>query len=261
MNNLTKRRQLYAARNLMSYPADSEPDQLAVAGIAGLMERLDAPLRLRMPGLDIILELPANTDPHMVYLLSIDDYEMADLMLMQKYMKASDKALILGGGIGVTAALAAKITDKNAVVVVEANAALHPIIKRQIELNGGTPVLIGKVVVGLASAYSGGTIGFSVADTFWHSRIGNDEAAIQVAVTDLAELCGAHSPSLALIDIEGAELEVLRHEVPACLKKLIVEIHTPDFGGEVTAGLVSSLYDQGFRLIDQMALVWVFVRK
>jgi hypothetical protein len=83
---------------------------------------------------------------------------------------------------------------------------------------------------------------------------------VQVPVVDLAQLCAIHSPTVAMIDIEGAERDVFSRPIPACIKTLIVEIHTPDFGGAETAKLVTLLMGQGFSLVDQLALVWVFAR-
>jgi FkbM family methyltransferase len=254
------RRSLYRERNLMAYPQADAADALRVEGISALLERLDAPLRLRLPQFDLVIELDHSVDANSAYLLAVDDYEMADLVLMHAHIKPQDKVLVVGGGIGVTAALAAKLTLPSPVVVVEANGGLHAIITRQIILNGSQAILVGKVLVGDKAAHPTGTIGFEISSSFWYSRVGETPDAVQVPVVDLAEVCAQYSPTVAMIDIEGAERDVFSRPIPACIKTIIVEIHTPDFGGAETARLVSALTDQGFRLVDQLALVWVFVR-
>ncbi len=261
MNDLTSRRELYATRNLMRYPQDSEADRLRTEGIAALLERLHAPLVLHLPNFDIKIEISAATSPHSAYLLSVDDYEMADLVLLQRYMGEQDHVMVIGGGLGVTAALAARLSAPNPVIVVEANAALHPQIARQIEINGGRASLIGKVLVGDMSQHSCGTTGFGIDNNIWYSRISSAPDALQVEVTDLNYLSKTHAPSIVLMDIEGAERDVLSRPLPPCIQKLIIEIHTPDFGGAETARIVAGLADQGFRMVDQLALVWVFIRE
>ena len=260
MTELTARRNLYRQRNLMAYPQADASDALRVEGISALLACLDAPLRLRLSQFDLLVELDQTVDANSAYLMAVDDYEMADLVLMQAHIKPHDKVMIIGGGIGVTAGLAAKCTLPSPVVVVEANSGLHDIITRQIALNGGEAIMVGKVLVGDKTAHPTGTIGFEISDRFWYSRISEGVGAVQVPVVDLAELCALYAPTAAMIDIEGAERDVLSQPIPACLQTLIVEIHTPDFGGAETAKLVNALTDQGFRMLDQLALVWVFAR-
>ncbi len=261
MNNLTSRRALFATRNLMSYPQDSDADRLRTEGIAALLERLDGPLILRLPTFDLKIEISADTSPHSAYLLSVDDYEMADLVLMQRHIRHEDTVMVAGGGLGVTAALAAKLTSPNPIIIVEANAALHPQIARQVEINAGQASLSGKALVGDMHDHPTGTMGFSLDTNIWYSRISEAPEAVQVEVTDLNELCKAHAPNVILMDIEGAERDILTRTLPACIQKLIVEIHTPDFDGAETARIVSGLAEQGLRMVDQLALVWVFIRE
>jgi FkbM family methyltransferase len=260
MNELNDRKTLYSQRALMSYPADVPGDDLRIEGIGALLARLDAPLHLRLPKFDMLVEIDASVDAKSAYLIAVDDYEMADLVLMQAHVKATDRVAVIGGGYGVTAALAAKLTAPHTVVIVEANSALHARIARQVMLNGSKATLIGKALVGNASAHASGTISFEIASDVWYSRLGTSHGAVQVPVIDMAELCAAHAPTAVMMDIEGAERDVLSAPIPACVRLLIVEIHTPDFGGAETARLLSAMTDQGFLMVDQLALVWVFVR-
>lgn len=260
MSELHERRNLYRKRNLAAYPDDVPGDEAHIAGVAALLERLESPLRLRLPHFDLVVEVDAQAGARKAYYLAVDDYEMADLVFLQRYLRPGGRAMVLGGGLGVAAALAASITRPDPVVVLEPNAALHGLIARQVALNGGEIRLDGRVVVGDAGAYPDGTVGFVVDEDIWLSRIGSGNGAQPVPVVTLAELCATHAPGLILMDIEGAEVEVLAQPVPDCVSTLIVEIHTPEIGGEETARIVSSLAGQGLRLVDQMALVWVFTR-
>jgi FkbM family methyltransferase len=259
MMPLDERRAAHRRRNLAAYPEDLPGDAERIAGIAALVERLAGPVRLRLPAFDLLVEAPPQVGAKILYLLAVDDYETADLELMARHVEAGDRLMVLGGGIGVAAAFGARLTG-GAVVVVEANEALHPVIAGQVALNGGTAELVHAAAVGDGRDHPDGTIAFEVAAEFWYSRIGTGEGARPVPAVSFADLCAAHRPTAVLIDIEGGEEDVLAHPVPACVTTLVVEIHTPDIGAPRTGALVSRLVADGFRIVDQQALSWVFRR-
>jgi hypothetical protein len=62
------------------------------------------------------------------------------------------------------------------------------------------------------------------------------------------------------MDIEGGEAELLTRPMPASVRTLLVEIHTPDLGTTRTGELVSALLRNGFHMADQQQLTWVFQR-
>jgi FkbM family methyltransferase len=201
--------------------------------------------------------------PRTLYLLAVDDYETADLALMSHLLTPEDRFMVLGGGIGIAAALGARLTGRE-VVVVEANEALHGTILRQVEINGGRAAIEGGAVVADAEAYAGGTVAFAVAQEFWYSRIGSGAGSgartVQVPVASFQDLCSRHLPSAVLIDIEGAEVSVLARPVPETVRTIIVEIHTPEIGAPMTGALITGLVNQGFRVADQQGLTWAFIR-
>jgi FkbM family methyltransferase len=259
MMSLEERRAAHRSRGLAGYPIDLPGDIERLSSLVALVERLAGPVPLRLPRFDLVIEVPPEAGPRALYQLTVDDYEMADLELLSRHGRQGDRLMVLGGGIGVTAALGARVT-KSPVVVVEANDAFHPIIARQVRLNGGTVEMVHGAVVADVARHPGGQVAFTVAEEFWFSRIGESAASRLVPARSLDDLCEAHEPSLILIDIEGAEADILTRPVPACVRTLVVEIHTPDFGEARTAEVVSSLFADGFRMLDQQALTWVFVR-
>jgi FkbM family methyltransferase len=167
--------------------------------------------------------------------------------------------MLLGGGIGIVAALGARVT-KTTIVVVEANEALHPVIARQIALNGGSVELVHAAVVADAGACANGTVAFTIADEFWFSRVGESATSRPVPARSIDELCAAHKPNIVVMDIEGGEAELLIRPLPSCIRTLLVEIHTPDLGSARTGELVSALLRDGFQLADQQQLTWAFKR-
>ena len=131
-----KKREI-AARAMMSYPSSSELEVREVEAFARLFDVLDGPIVIRHPYADLRLELTALLGPRISYLIAIGDYELTDLELIAEHVKKGDRVIELGGGAGLTAALSAK-TSGQPVVVAEPDERLFPLIRRQVELNGGT---------------------------------------------------------------------------------------------------------------------------
>ncbi len=259
MMPIDERRSAHRRRGLAVYPEDLPGDAERISGVAALVERLAGPVRLRLPAFDLLVEAPPEVGAKILYLLAVDDYETADLELLARHVRAGDRLMVVGGGIGVAAALGARLTGAP-VTVVEANAALHAVIEGQVALNGGTARIIHAAAVADGREHPDGTVAFEVATEFWYSRLGAGDGARPVPAIAFADLCATHGPTAVLMDIEGAEEAILARPVPDAVRTLIVEIHTPDLGAARTGVIVSDLIASGFRLVDQQALTWVFQR-
>ncbi|HEY8565264.1 MAG TPA: FkbM family methyltransferase [Beijerinckiaceae bacterium] len=259
MMSLEARRAAHRRRGLAAYPDDLPGDAERIEGITAVVERLAGPVRLRLPAFDLVVEVPPEVGAKILYLLAVDDYETSDLELLTRHVGSGDRLMVLGGGIGVTTALGTRITGEP-VTVIEANLALHPVIAQQAVLNGGRVTLVHAAVVGDAAAYPDGSVTFEVASDFWYSRLGAGHGAIAVPALGFDRLCAEHRPSAVLIDIEGAETDVLAGPVPETVRTLIVEIHTPELGAAATGAIVTRLVGQGFTVVDQQALSWTFLR-
>jgi FkbM family methyltransferase len=256
---IEERRRAHRRRGLAVYPDDLPGDAERIAGIAALVERLAGPVRLRLPAFGLVVEAPPEVGAKILYLLAVDDYETSDLELLARYVGAGDRLMVVGGGIGVAAALGMRLTG-GPVVVVEANAGLHPVILAQAALNGGRAEIVHAAAVADARLHPDGTVAFQVAADFWYSRLGTGEGAQAVPALGFDELCERHAPSAVLMDIEGAEEGILSRPVPPCVRTLIVEIHTPELGPERTGAIVTALVQDGFALVDQQAQSWAFRR-
>jgi hypothetical protein len=103
-------------------------------------------------------------------------------------------------------------------------------------------------------------VSFVVAEEFWYSRLGEGEGSRPVPARAFADLCAEHRPTAALLDVEGAEAAILARPIPEGVRTLIVEIHTPDLGAAATGEVITGMVRQGFRVVDQQALTWVFRR-
>lgn len=261
---LDARRAAIGARALMAYPVETADERREITAFARLWDVLDGPVAIRHPHVDLRLELPPILGPRLAYLIAIGDYELTDLELIEAHVRAGDRVLELGGGAGVTAALAAKVSGQP-VVVAEADARLFPMIRANVEGNAGAITFEHGVVVA-GRGHGDGTIDFYLDDDPWISstspvaegRDGPTRRRVSAPVLGLDELLERHEPSVMMIDIEGGERELLRAPMARRPRLLLVEIHTPHFGERVGAETVQALIDQGYRLIDQRGWTYAF---
>lgn len=133
---LDERRAAVHARGLMAYPKEGADEGREITAFARLWDVLDAPVVIRHPHVDLRLELHPILGPRLAYLIAIGDYELTDLELIEAYVKPGDRVLELGGGAGVTAALAAKVSGLP-LVVAEADERLFPVIRANVDGNAG----------------------------------------------------------------------------------------------------------------------------
>lgn len=240
----------------MGYPVDDAEDLLRIEGIAHVLATLSGTMHMRLPGRDIVVPWDATLPAQLAYYLSIGDYEHHDLDLAAEFVRPGDVVMELGGGVGVTGVALARASGTE-VVIVEPNPDLHDAIQRTFEANGCSVRL-----VRAAAAGGAGSADFHVADNYWWSSLEHREAARTIIVEQvpLADLLLAHAPQVLAIDIEGHERQLVDTPLPACLRCVLMEIHTPDIGTAETGRIVSWLTDQGFRMRDVRAYTWVFER-
>jgi len=264
---LDDRRAAVGARGLMRYPDEDDGERREITAFARLWDVLDAPVVIRHPHVDLRLELPAILGPRLAYLIAIGDYELTDLELIEAHVRAGDRVMELGGGAGVTAALAAKVSGAP-VVIAEADARLFPMIRANVEGNGGVVQFEHGVVVA-GGGHGEGTIDFYLDEDPWISSTspgagGRDDAPVRrrvsAPVLGLDELLARHTPTVLMIDIEGGERELLRAPMAQPPRLVLVEIHTPHFGERAGAETIQALIDQGYRLIDQRGWTYAFTR-
>lgn len=250
------------ARALMKYPGVEPEEQRGVAYLASVLPQLTAPVRLKHPFLDLEMELPAALGPRLFYLASVGEYELADLELLQRYVKPGDVVMEVGGGIGLTAAVSAKSSGRP-VTVVEADERLFPIVRRQVELNGGE---VSFVLGAVGAGESTGDVEFFLHAEVWFSslRAGGEgeppRVSVRVPRLSLAEVFSARRPTVAMIDVEGAEEGLFESAYEHLPATLLIEVHFPLMGEPRGARVIQSILDHGYRLADCSGWTFVFQR-
>jgi FkbM family methyltransferase len=194
-------------------------------------------------------------------------YESAEARFVRRYLRPDLNVVELGASLGFVSSLVRQRLDANRqLVCVEANAALLPLIRRNLDRNapGKSSELINAGIYYGPS--SDGTVAINLGDTTMTSTVG-ETGLRRVAASRLsAILADQRLRDYALIaDIEGAEagLIVEEREALALCQQVIIELHDTTYAGEAYSvqRLRDSLRDRhGFSLVAQYGSVCVFER-
>lgn len=166
--------------------------------------------------------------PRIAAKLAGGGYERQEVHAVQMRLKAGQRVLDLGAGLGYVAALAARIAGAENVTALEANPDLLPVIRANLERNGaGAAQLVHGAVAGAGGA--GQVIAFERKPAFWASRLavpGADTGdVVEVPVFPIAGLLAAHRPHVVIMDVEGAEAQLFERPWPRHVKAVMMELH------------------------------------
>jgi FkbM family methyltransferase len=148
----------------------------------------------------------------------------------------------LGSGAGYITAVAAGIARE--VRAFEANPAMVEVGRATLARNRVSATIENAVV---ERAPKEPTVPFYVASEFVVSSLKPSAVAhrIEVPTRDLAAVCDGCS--YLVVDIEGAEVDLLREELPG-IRAICVETHPSATGLRRIAEMLTSLFEQGFTL-------------
>lgn len=173
-------------------------------------------------------------------------YEDTERKLLLKVLRPGMKVVEIGAGIGFIGLLASRIVGDANVWSYEANPTLEPIIRGNYRLNGLSPTLTMKAVT-----RDGNPITFFRSDNIVSSSVfdrarGDQQITVESIAFDdiLAQL----HPDVIIMDVEGAEIDLLAGALTADLHHLIVEMHPHIVGQQKIDSLWKHLEEEGFKL-------------
>ncbi len=175
--------------------------------------------------------------------MQLGSYELAELRALWLTLRAGDRVLELGAGCGLLAAYAAKVVGSPNVLTVECDPLLEQTIRDVFAANDVRPELV------IAAVGDGRARRVARAPDFWSTRTAKLEGTQSpgepvVDGIDLPSLLARHAPTVLVIDIEGAELELCGVELRRPLRSVIVETH----GADCERAVAAWLNEQGFRV-------------
>lgn len=201
--------------------------------------------------------------PGMQQLILDGKYETSELDLLSKMLVPTDNVLEIGGAIGFIGLYCHKVLNVKNVVSVEPNPQTLSYFKRNYELNGMTPAIIEAAV-----AQTDGPITFFANDMFWgDSLIQPSQGAGSTTTITVAGLSfnsllqrAGTTFNVLIVDIEGAEQYLPVQEIPASIKKVMLEIHPHVIGTRGAYGVLETLIRNGFQVAGNVKDCWALVR-
>lgn len=176
-------------------------------------------------------------------------YEKAEISILKKTLGNNDRVLELGSCMGFLGAYVSKQVGPENVVLVEANPDMIPLLEANLAGNGVSP----KIVNAMVGATDGADADFYVMPDVWSSSAINKDAqksrAIRIESISLATLLAQARPTYLIVDIEGAEKDILDAGVlkASTVQKICAELHPKYIGNQATSRLIRDIEDAGFQ--------------
>lgn len=190
---------------------------------------------------------PAIITPKIERPMRNNRYEKGECLLLSDILGPKDRLLELGSGVGFLSAYAAKVAGAAAVISVEGNPDLIPVIQETHRLNGIDSVT---VINGVASPEAGASVPFYQRTDFWASSMEpasrSYHSVAHVPALGLNDLMKTHRPTVISCDIEGGEQGLFDGADLSDVRHLIVEMHPKVYGEDGLRQIISVLGDKGF---------------
>jgi FkbM family methyltransferase len=185
-------------------------------------------------------------------------YEKFECDLVKQHVTAGAKILEIGTGIGLVSLVATRLSGQGNVLSYEANPKMEATIRANYLLNGFEPNLRMKALTA-----DGRELTFfqdqNILSSSLHER---DIKSTTITVPSVAinDVLKETAPSVILMDVEGAEVELLEIADLSNVKVMIIEMHPHIVGHDVIDGLLESLNAQGFTPAEQQHKTYLFTR-
>src|SRR5689334_10529982 len=193
--------------------------------------------------------VPANV----IDLLLSDLYEEPERKALRKFVDPALPVIELGACVGVVSCLTnRRLRRPEQHVVVEANPELLPLLEANRQRNDCR-----FKIVHAAVSHGAATITFNVDDNILASSVhGDARRGVPVSTVSLERLLDEHGFQKATLicDIEGAELQVVEHELQTLSERvstIIMELHDRIVGQEPTQRMLASLESAGFKTVSR----------
>ena len=177
-------------------------------------------------------------------------YEGQEIAGALEVVRPGDRVLELGAGIGVVGAVVALNARPAQVMSFEANPGLIEHIEALYRLNGLQDRIAVRNEVLISAPDAPATMTFHIRNSYLGSSlIDSDSRAttqVEVPVARYAEVQASFVPDVLLMDIEGGELDFLRHASLEGVRAIVIEFHPEAYGKEGMAECKAILERAGF---------------
>lgn len=201
--------------------------------------------RVRLHGVDIVLD--PRLGPGVRRDLLRGRYERGEAFALRARLESTDRVVELGTGLGLLAILAARRVGSEKVVTYEADPALLPLIRENFRRNRVEPSLE-HAAVGVGRGTSVLHVGADHQGSSTRGHSGPGGERLTVPRLDAGEEVDRLQPTFLIIDIEGAERDIVPRIDWTPVEKLLIELHPQRFEAGDEELILRQLGDAGFRL-------------
>lgn len=191
-------------------------------------------------------------------------YEGEEVAGVGVLIQPGDRVLECGAGIGLVGALTVVSGAAEAVLSFEGNPRLIEPIRALHALNGLQERMEVRHQILLAGPDQPASIRFNVRGNFLGSRLADSSERghmIEVATADYATVKAEFRPNVILMDIEGGELEFLKHADLSGIRGIIIEFHPQIYDVPGMRACKDILRGQGFEpMPGSSRSVWAAAR-
>lgn len=178
--------------------------------------------------------------------LTDGSYEAKEAQSVCKAVKPQDKVLELGAGIGIITCVIAKTPDVT-VWAYEANPTTAALAKRVIEANHLDNITLSQ---GLLTAGDPQNFDFYVRQDLWMSSMdinqGPYERKISLTSENIDAFIQEHNINVLVMDIEGAERNLLRDARLTGIERIFLELHDHLYGLAGILDITQALAAKGY---------------
>jgi len=173
-------------------------------------------------------------------------YEAKEAKWVFKAVNHNDRVLELGSGIGVITSLIAGIPGVQ-VWAFEANPTTAALAKRIIDTNTDGNVVLSQ---GILAAGEPQDCWFYVRKDLWMSSMDKEqgpyEQEISLASANIDTFITAHNINVLVMDIEGAERDLLQKAELSGIERIFLELHDHLYGLEGIRDITQALAEKGY---------------
>jgi len=187
--------------------------------------------------------------PDLAWSIVRQNYEKAEVLLVEKVGKKGDRVLEIGGGIGAVSSVIGKLVGPNGdLLVIEPNSQAISRAKRNLELN----CIEARILHGAFSANR--SLAFSSGQNVLSGRTtASLEGGCDLPLYSLEDIILSEdfTPDLIVCDAEGAEYELLASDLLESVRpRIVVEIHPDIMGPDRHQWLLRRLHCLGYAVRD-----------
>lgn len=185
-------------------------------------------------------------------------YEDQERFFVKKYVKKTSRILEIGCGIGLVSLVARKICTDGFIISYEANPQMEALIKKNYALNNLVPNLEMRAV-----STDGKKVEFYIDPEVLSSSLFDRRMSHKKAIVEsdaLGDILNKIKPDTIIMDVEGAEVDLLGSSKLASVTQMIIETHPHIVGDNKISQLNKKLEILNFKEMERRGKVCVYVR-